>query len=215
MTDKTLQQIVIDELDWEPSVNSAHIGVTANNGVVTLSGHVPTYAEKWAAERAAERVAGVKAVAVELEVRYSEAFKTGDDDIAERALHSLEWDVRVPASKVKVQVEKGWVTLTGEVDWFYQRAAAEADVRKLAGVLGVTNEIKVTARANASDVRQKIKAALDRSAQIEADNISIVTEGGKVTLTGKVHTWFERNLAERTAWSAAGVTQVDDRLTVG
>lgn len=215
MTDKTLQQIVIDELDWEPSVNSAHIGVTANNGVVTLSGHVPTYAEKWAAERAAERVAGVKAVAVELEVRYSDAFKTGDDDIAKRALQSFEWDVRVPTSKVKVQLEKGWVTLTGEVDWYYQRDAAESDVRKLAGVLGVTNEIKVKSRASAYDVRQKIKAALDRSAQIEADGISIVTEGGKVTLSGKVHTWFERNLAERTAWSAAGVTQVDDRLTVG
>lgn len=215
MTDKTLQQAVIDELDWEPSIDSAHIGVTANNGVVTLTGHVPTFAEKWAAERAAERVTGVKAVAVELEVRYSDAFKTGDDDIGKRALQSFEWDVRVPSNKIKVQVEKGWVTLTGEVDWYYQSDAAESDVRKLAGVLGVTNAVKVKPRASAYDVRQKIKGALERSAQIEADDISITTDGGKVTLSGKVHTWYERNLAERTAWSAAGVTQVEDRLTVG
>lgn len=215
MTDKVLQQAVLDELEWEPSVDSAHIGVTANNGVVTLTGHVATYPEEWAAEHAAGRVAGVKAVAVELEVRFPYQNKGADDEIARRALQSLEWDVSVPANRVKVQVEKGWVTLSGEVDWYYQRSAAEADVRKLAGVVGVGNQIKVKARASAYDVRQKMKAALDRSAQIEADNIAITTDGSKVTLSGKVHTWYERSLAERTAWSAPGVTQVDDRLTVG
>jgi len=214
MTDKTLQQAVLDELEWEPSVNSAHIGVTANNGVVTLTGHVPSYAEKWAAEKAAERVVGVKGVAVELEVRYLDGKKTDDDQIAKRALNSLEWNISVPADKVKVQVEKGWVNLTGEVDWQYQRIAAESDVRRLSGVVGVTNLIKVKPHASAYDVRQKIKAAFDRNAQIEADDIIITTDGGKVTLSGRVHTWYERNLAERTAWSAPGVTQVDDRLTI-
>jgi len=214
MTDKTLQQAVLDELEWEPSVNSAHIGVTANDGVVTLTGHVPSYAEKFAAERAAERIAGVKGVAVELEVRYPFDYKTDDAEIAKRALNSLEWDISVPTDKVKVEVEKGWVNLTGEVDWQYQRIAAESDVRRLSGVTGVTNLIKVKPHASAYDVRQKIKAAFDRNAQIEADDISITTDGGKVTLSGKVHTWYERNLAERTAWSAPGVTNVDNRLTI-
>lgn len=215
MTDKILQQAVLDELDWEPSVNAAHIGVTASNGVVTLTGHVASYPEKWAAERAAGRVSGVKAVAVELEVRFPDSAKTTDDEIARRALQSLEWDISVPSNRVKVQVEKGWVTLTGEADWFYQRSAAEADVRKLSGVIGVDNQIKLKPRVSAYDVRQKIKSALDRSAEIEADDISILTDGGKVTLNGKVHSWHERGLVERTAWSAPGVTQVDDRLTVG
>lgn len=215
MTDKTLQQAVLDELEWEPSVNSAHIGVTASNGIVTLAGHVPSYAEKFAAERAAERVTGVKGVAVELEVRYPFENKTDDAEIAKRALNSLEWNISVPANKVKVEVEKGQVTLSGEVDWQYQRLAAESDVRRLSGVLGVINLVKVKPHASAYDVRQKIKAALDRNAQIEANGISVTSDGGKVTLSGKVHSWHERNLAERTAWSAPGVTEVDDRLTIG
>lgn len=214
MTDKTLQQAVLDELEWEPSVNSAHIGVTANNGVVTLTGHVPSYAEKFAAERAVERVAGVKGVALDLEVRYPFENKSDDAEIAKRALNSLEWDISVPTDRVKVEVEKGLVTLTGEVDWQYQRLSAESAVRKLSGVIGITNLIKVKPHASAYEVRQKIKAALDRNAQIEADDISITTNGGKVTLSGKVHTWYERNLAEDTAWSAPGVTEVDDRLVV-
>ena len=137
MTDKSLQQAVLDELDWEPSVDAAHIGVTANNGVVTLTGHVSSYTQKWAAERAVGRVTGVKAVAEELEVRFPFEGKNSDDDIAKRAVQSLDWDVSVPNDKVKVKVEKGWVTLSGEVDWYFQRSAAEADVRKLQGVKGV------------------------------------------------------------------------------
>ena len=213
MSDKSLQQSVIDELEWEPSVNAAHIGVAANNGVITLSGHVGTYAEKLAAEKAAGRVIGVKAVAEELEVRYT-FDKPDDDDIAKSALSALNWDIEVPGNSVTVKVEKGWITLSGNVDWYFQSSAAEADVRKLRGVLGVTNEIKIRPQVQASDVRSKIKAAFERNAQIDADAISVVTDGGKVTLSGSVDSWYERGLAEDTAWSAPGVTQVDDRLAV-
>ncbi len=215
MTDnKSLQQAVIDELDWEPSVNSADIGVTANDGVVTLTGHVGSYNEKWAAERAADRVYGVKAVAEELEVRYPLSNKQGDDDIAKRALQVLSWDIDVPKDRVKIKVEKGWVTLSGDVDWYYQRSAAEADVRKLHGVIGVSDNIEIKPSVQASDVRAKIEAAFARNALIDEDNITVTADGGKVTLSGNVETWNERDLAEDTAWSAPGVTQVDDRLTV-
>ena len=214
MTDKSVQQAVLDELDWEPSVDAAHIGVTADNGVVTLTGHVPSYMQKKAAERAVGRVTGVRAVAEELEVRFPFEGKNSDDDIAKRAVQSLDWDVSVPSNKVKVKVEKGWVTLSGEVDWYYQRSAAEADVRKLHGVKGVSDEMKVKPSVNAYDVREKIKSAFDRNAKLEAANINVAASGGKVTLSGKVDTWHDRDLAERTAWSAPGVTQVEDQLIV-
>ncbi len=214
MTDQSLQQAVIDELQWDPSVNAADIGVTANNGVVTLTGHVGSYSEKWAAERAAGRVYGVKAVAEEIEVRYPLSDKQGDDDIAKRAIQVLSWDIDVPKDRVKIRVEKGFVTLSGDVDWFYQRNAAEADVRKLSGVTGVADNIKIKPSVQAADVRTKINAAFTRNAQIDADEITVTADGGKVTLSGNVETWYERNLAEETAWSAPGVTQVDDRLTV-
>ena len=213
MSDKSLQQSVIDELEWEPSVNAAHIGVTANNGVVTLTGHVGTYAEKLGAEKAAGRVIGVRAVAEELEVRYA-SDKPDDDDIAKSALSALNWDIEVPNDSVTVKVEKGWVTLSGTVDWYFQSSAAEADVRKLRGVLGVINEIKIKPRVQASDVRSKIKAAFERNAQIGANAINIATDGGNVILSGSVDSWYERSLAEDMAWSAPGVTHVDDRLTV-
>ncbi len=212
-SDKSLQQAVLDELKWEPSVNSAHIGVTANNGVVTLTGHVGSYTEKWAAELAAGRVFGVKAIAEELEVRFPLSEKQGDDDIAKRALQVLSWDINVPKDKVKIKVEKGWVTLSGDVDWYYQRSAAEADVRKLHGVIGVSDNIKIKPSVQASVAQ--INDALSRNAQIEAKNITVTADGGKVTLSGNVDTWYERGLAEHTAWSAQGVTQVDNRLTVG
>lgn len=214
MIDKDLQKAVLDELDWEPSLNAAHIGVTADDGVIALTGHVSTYAQKRAAERAVGRVAGVKAVAEELEVRLPFESKVGDDEIAKRALQSLVWDVSVPDNAVVVKVEKGWVTLSGDVDWSFQRDAAASDIRKLHGVVGVTNGIRVKPQAGPFDVRQKIMAAFDRSAQIEAENIGITTDAGTVTLTGKVNSWSERALAKRTAYSAPGTTWVDDRLTV-
>jgi osmotically-inducible protein OsmY len=216
MTDRSLQQAVLDELNWQPNVNAANIGVTAKDGVVTLTGHVGSYAEKWAAERAAGRVFGVKAVAEELEVRYPFEKKEDDADIAQRALQVLSWDIQVPKDKVKVKVEKGVVTLSGNLDWYYQRSAAEADVRKLHGVIGLKNDIVIKPPGvQASNVRDKIMAALKRRAQIEADNVTVTTDGSKVTLGGKVDTWYERRLAETTAWSAPGVTRVENRLTVG
>lgn len=215
MTDSRLKQAVSDELTWEPSVNAAHIGVTARDGIVTLTGDVGSYAQKYAAERAASRVSGVKAVATELVVRYPFDMKHEDADIAQRALQVLSWDTEVPQNRVKVKVEQGWVTLSGNLDWNFQRSAAEADVRKLSGVIGVTDDIVIKPSVQASDVRDKIKAALSRNAQIEADNITVTTDGGKVTLSGKVDTWYEDSLAVDTAWSAPGVTQVEDRLAIG
>jgi osmotically-inducible protein OsmY len=220
-TDSSLQQAVLDELKWQPNVKAADIGVTAKDGVVTLTGHVGSYAEKWAAERAAGSVFGVKAVAEELEVRYPfEKKKEDDADIAQRALQVLSWDTEVPKDKVKVKVEKGLVTLSGNLDWHYQRSAAESDVRKLHGVIGLNNQIVIKPRVQASNVRasnvrDEIVAALKRRARIEADHITVTTDGSKVTLGGKVDTWYERRLAESTAWSAPGVTQVENRLTVG
>jgi len=214
MTDNSLKQAVLDELEWEPRVNAAHIGVAAKDGVVTLTGNVGSYAEKLAAERATGRVYGVKGVAEELIVRYPFDNKVDDTDIAQKALQVLSWDIEVPNDKVKVKVEKGWVTLSGNLDWYFQRTAAEADVRKLQGVTGVINNIVIKPPVQASAVQDKIKAALKRNAQIEADNITVTTDGGKVTLSGKVDTWYERNLVESTAWSAPGVTQVDDHLVV-
>jgi osmotically-inducible protein OsmY len=213
MNDRSLQEAVIDELEFEPSVNAAHIGVSTNSGVVTLTGHVDSYTQKLAAEMAAARVTGVKAIAEELEVRYP--FDPPDDsDIAKNALQALSCDFEVPKDSVTVKVDKGWVTLSGSVDWYYQKSAAATDVRKLRGVVGVNNDIMIKPKVQASDVRAKIKAAFARNAQIHADNIIVTAHGGKVTLTGNVDSWHQRELAETTAWSAPGVTQVDDRLSI-
>ena len=214
MTDQSTKQTVLDELSWEPSINAAHIGVTARDGVVTMTGHVASYAEKYAAERAAERVSGVKAIAQELEVRYPSSGENGDDDVAKRASQALAWDVFIPRDKVKIRVTKGVITLTGDLDWQYQKESAESVVRRLGGVTGVFNEIKIKPSVKAADVRDKIKAALVRNARIDADDITIATDGGKVTITGQVDSFYERSVAERTAWSAPGVTQVEDLLTV-
>ena len=214
MTDQSLKQTVVDELVWDPRVNEAHIGVTARDGVVTLTGHVGSYAEKHATEQAAGRVSGVKAIADELEIRYLSAVGHGDEDIAKQALNVLSWDLAVPKDKVKIKIEKGWVTLSGDVDWYYQKNAAESDVRKLLGVMGVSNQIVIKPSVQASDVQKKIKAAFERNADVEAAKIVVATDGSKVTLSGQVDSYYQRTLAENTAWSAPGVTQVDDRITV-
>ncbi len=214
MTDQSLKQSVLDELNWEPSVKAAHIGVTARNGVVTLTGHVESYAEQWAAERGAERVTGVKAVAEKLEVRYPLTHVQDDEQIAKRAIQVLSWDVFVPKDQVKVKIENGWVTLTGAVDYYFHKHNAEADVRKLHGVVGVSNEITIKPSVAASDVRGNIKSALSRYAQLEAERISVAADGGHVTLSGHVDSLHERNLAATTAWSAPGVTYVENLLTV-
>jgi osmotically-inducible protein OsmY len=214
MTDQSLKQTVVDELVWDPSVNEAHIGVTARSGVVTLTGHVGSYAEKHAAEQAAGRVSGVQAIADELEIRYLYAVGHGDEDIAKQALNVLSWDLAVPKEKVKVKIDKGWVTLSGDVDWYYQKNAAESDVRKLLGVMGVSNQIVIKPSVQASDVQKKIKAAFERNADVEAAKIIVATDGSKVTLSGQVDSYYQRTLAENTAWSAPGVTHVHDHITV-
>lgn len=215
MDDKELQQAVIDELDWEPSVDASHIGVTASKGVVTLSGHVPTYFEKRSAERAAQRVKGVKAVVEEIEVQLRGENRWADDTIAGTALQSLASDAAVPKDRITLTVEDGWVTLMGDVAWNYQKAAAEHDVHKITGVRGLTSSISIKPHVQSYAVRDNIAKALGRTAALDAAAISIQTDDGHVTLNGKVHSWSERKLVEDAAWSAPGVTQVSDRLTVG
>ncbi len=214
MADLALKQAVLDELAWDPSVNEAHIGVSARDGVVTLAGHVASYAEKCAAERAAGRISGVRGIAEELEIRYPQGIGRDDESIVRQALNVLDWDLCVPSDTVRVKVENGWITLSGDVNWYYQKNAAEADVRKLSGVMGVSNEITIKPTVQASDVQKQIKAAFHRNAEFEAENIVVTTDGSKVTLSGKVDSYHERTLAELTAWSAPGVTQVNDLMTV-
>lgn len=215
MDDKVLRQLIIDELDFEPSIQAAHIGVAVEKGVVTLTGHVGSYIEKVATEHAVERVKGVKAIAEEIEVRYGDQPKSSDDEIAQRAVNILNWSVQVPQGAIHVKVQRGWITLTGSVEWQYQRVAAESAVHKLTGILGVTNLIEVKPHIAAPDVRNKILDALKRNAELEADSIRVSVDNGNVVLEGRVKAWYERGLAERAAWAAPGVKSVDDRLTLG
>jgi osmotically-inducible protein OsmY len=210
--DLKLQQHVVDELAFEPRVNAAHIGVSVRNGVVALNGRVDTYAEKHAAARAVRRVKGVKAVADDIEVHLPSDRKTADDEIAARALDLLAWDVAVPDDAIKLKVEHGVITLSGEVEWAYQRAEAEYDVRKLGGVKAVINDIRVRPQASPGAVLEHIRRAFERSAELEASGITVAVTGGKVVLGGKVRNWIEREEAERAAWSAPGVTAVEDRI---
>ena len=212
--DQRLKQAVLDELQWEPSVNAAHIGVSAKDGVVTLMGHVENFAEKSAAEKAARRVKEVRAVAEEIEVRLPFSVKLGDEEIASHTANRLQWDSAFPSGTVKAKVEKGWVTLTGEVDWNYQRDAAENDVRRLWGVIGVSNEIAIKPKPNASNIRDNIIVALDRS-WFDPAKVNVNAQGGKVTLTGTVESWYERDEAGSTAWAAPGTTSVQNDLIVG
>lgn len=212
--DLMLQQRVLDELQFDPSLDSAHIGVTAREGVVTLTGHVQSYAEKFGAERAARRVRGVKAVAQEIEVHLPPDKKTADDEIAARALKILAWDVAVPPDAVQVKVEHGMVTLSGTVDWAYQRAEAEYDMRKLGGVRAVINDIHVRPQVKSVDVRAEIRGAFERAAELDASNVTVDIRDGKVFLGGKVKSWIEREEAERAAWSVPGVVGVEDNIAV-
>ncbi|NTF82945.1 BON domain-containing protein [Rhizobium rhizogenes] len=215
MDDITLRQLVIDELEFDPSINAANIGVTAENGVITLTGHVPTYAEKEAAERTTRRIKGVKAIAQDIEVRPAGTHKTADDEIAKRSVNTIAWHVTIPKDAVQVKVQNGWVTLNGRVEWQYQKTAAADAVRDLSGVVGVSNMIEVAPRASSADVKKRIEDAFRRDAEIEAKAININVADGKVTLQGKVKTWSERQAAEHAAWSAPGVRNVEDRLLVG
>jgi len=214
MTDLELKKAIESELSWEPSINAAEIGVAVKDSVVTLSGRVESYWQKVAAEHAAERVAGVKAVANDLEVRLPGMSERTDEDIARAAINALEWSVLVPPARVKVKVSKGWVTLEGTVDWQFQKSAAEKAVRKLIGVRGVSDLIEVKPRVSKTEVKAAIEDALKRSAELDATQIKVETEGDKVILRGKVHSWFEREEAERAAWRAPGVRTVEDQIEI-
>lgn len=214
MTDRELQRHVEDALGWEPSFDAADIGVSADNGIVTLRGDIATYAARSAAERAALKVYGVKAVANDLNVRLPGEYQRTDSDIAKAAVNALHWNTVVPGERITVAVSSGWVTLKGNVDWQYQKEAATRAVRDLTGVRGVSNEITVHPRVNPGDVRAKIEDAFRRSAEIDARRVAVTAENGKIILTGNVRSWAERQEAERAAWAAPGVTQVEDRLSI-
>jgi osmotically-inducible protein OsmY len=213
-SDSQVQHDVIAELKWEPSVHAARIGVEVKNGVVTLAGHVDTYAEKWNAERATQRVAGVKAIATELKVQLSSLHQRTDADIAETADNVLQWSSTLPTGAVKVMVEDGWVTLSGNVDWQYQKQAARESVRHLLGVLGVNDHIAIKPGLNAAVVKSDIEAALQRTAVAEAKMIRVEVMGNEVTLTGSVHNWAERETATNSAWASSGVRKVHDNMTL-
>ncbi|MGS0998079.1 BON domain-containing protein [Rhodanobacter sp. FW102-FHT14D06] len=215
MNDLSLRDSVLEELDFEPSVDASNIAVMAKDGVVTLTGHVSSYTQKIAAERAAWRVNGVKAIAQNIHVELPGDKKLSDDDIAKRALDILAWDDLTLSDRIHIKVSAGWVTLSGEVPWNYQRQAAEADVRKLSGVTGVSNNIMVVPRVQAGDVRKNIVDALKRHAEVEAGRIKVdVNADGAVAIEGRVDDWEERQAVERAAWSAPGVRTVENRVRI-
>ncbi len=214
MTDKQLKQVVENALDWEPSLDANDIGVSVAEGVVTLRGNVRSFFEKVTAEKTALRVFGIRAVANDLVVRLATGTERTDTEIAQAAITALEWNAVIPSEHVGVTVSNGWITLTGTLNWNYQRDAAARAVRDLTGVKGVTNNISVKPSVKTADVRSKIEEAFKRSAELDARRISVTAEDGRVILSGNVHSWGERQEAERAAWAAPGVKQVEDRLSV-
>jgi osmotically-inducible protein OsmY len=213
-TDAKIQQDVMDELKWEPFLNATEIGVAVKDGIVTLSGTVDSYSKKIEAEKAAKRVTGVKAVAEEIEVKLFASSIKNDTEIAKSIADSLRWHSAVQEDKIKVKVEGGWVTFEGEVDWEFQRLAAENAIKNLTGVKGISNLLTVKPSVIAKDAKRKITSAFQRSATIDADKISIEVLGSKVTLKGKVRSWAEKNDAENAVWATQGVIKVDNKLEV-
>lgn len=214
-SDSQLKADVTDELAWDPAVNSTGIGVMVHDGVVTLTGHLDSYAEKEAVERAIQRVQGVRGIALELDVKLSPDHKRSDSEIAQAASTALRLNSLVPYDKIKVMVENGWVTLSGEVDWSYQLARAEQCIRPLTGVHGLYNRITIKPRASGRNIGEQISAALTRQAMREARHIQVEVDGGVVTLRGTVHSLAEREAAVGAAFSAQGVSHVVDKLKVG
>ncbi len=214
MSDIDIKQNVLDALEFDPSVDAAAIGVAVNDGVVSLTGHVCTYSEKIKAEDLAMGIRGVKAIAQEIEVRPIGTNSLADDEIALRVLNAIRWNTSIPPDVVKVKVQNGWITLSGNVEWNFQRDAAARALRDMAGVKGVTNAIVIAPKASPTDIRARIEKALKRQAELDMFNISVAVSDGSVTLDGKVHSLTERRIAEQAVWAAPGIHKVNDRLTV-
>lgn len=213
-TDAQLKADVIRELEWDPSINATNVGVSVKNGVVILTGHLETYSEKHAIEGIVQRVQGVHALTVELDVKLAFGHQRSDFEIAEMAEIALRWHSEIPSDRIRVCVENGWITLDGEVDWEFQRRAAELAVHSLTGVVGVANRIKLKACATPADIATRIRDALGRYALDESKRIEVVVSGTKATLQGTVHSWEERSAAQVAAWSAPGIVSVENDLKV-
>jgi osmotically-inducible protein OsmY len=214
-TDSDLKKDVMAELAWDPAVTANAVGVSVKDGVVTLSGHLDTYAEKFAAERALRRVAGVQAIAIELDVKLSPQHKRSDTEIAAAAEAALKWHTSAPADKIRITVENGWVRLQGEVEWQYQRASVEKVIRPLIGVVGISNEIGLKVKPVPADLAGRIEDALKRQALREAKRVDVSVEGSTVTLRGHVHSWQERDAVAGAVWSAPGVRSVINEVRIG
>ncbi|HEX6748043.1 MAG TPA: BON domain-containing protein [Longimicrobium sp.] len=213
-TDREIQEDVLAELRWDPSLANDDIAVSVRDGVVTLAGFADSWADRWKAERVASRVRGVKAVANDIKVRLPSSSERPDPELARAAVDALKWNVLVPDDRIRVKVANGWLTLEGEVDWYYQKEEAERAVRKLRGVKGVTNLVTVAVRPASSDVKEKIRDALERGAELDADRIRVEVEGNRVILRGTVRSYTEKRDAERAARNAPGVTEVENLIIV-
>jgi osmotically-inducible protein OsmY len=213
-SDAQLKQDVVNELEWDPAIEATHVGVAVSDGVVVLTGHLRTFAAKHAVEQAVKRVAGVRAIAIELDVQLDPHHERGDADIAVAIETAFKWHAQIPEDRIRIEVEKGWVTLTGEVDWDYQRHNAELVVRPVTGVVGVVNQITIRQRSAPEYVARRIREALARYADEEWRGIEVKVDGSTVTLLGSVNSWAERSAVQAAAWAAPGITQVVNQLEI-